>query len=89
MVVVNSDPHVMIPTNRKKERTLQHLVSTAVGGVKKAAKAIYASITAAISGLILVTMNGAGFESVTTNQWLVIALSVVVAGGGVYGLTNK
>ncbi len=56
--------------------------------VGKSAKAIYAGLVAGISGLILVTID-AGFSGVSTNQWLVIGLSVVVAGGGVYGLTNK
>ena len=65
------------------------LVTRTVTGMQKMAKAIYAAVTAGISGLILVTINGEGFVAVTTNQWLVIALSVVVAGGGVYGLTNK
>ena len=64
------------------------VVATAVTGVRKSIKAVYAGLVAAISGLILVTMDG-GFSSVTTNQYLVIGLSVVVAAGGVYGLTNK
>ena len=65
------------------------VIATAASGVQKAAKAIYAAVVAAISGTILVTLNGVGFSDVSTNQWLVIALSVVVAGGGVYGLSNK
>lgn len=64
------------------------VIATTLTGVQKAAKAIYAAAVAFISGLILVTMDGS-FEAVTTNQWLVIGLSVVVAGGGVYGLSNK
>ena len=65
------------------------VIATAVNGMQKTAKAIYAAVVAAISGTILVTLNGVGFGDVTTNQWLVIGLSVVVAGGGVYGLSNK
>ena len=65
------------------------VIAKAVSGVQKAAKAIYAAIVAAISGTILVTLNDVQFGDVSQNQWLVIALSVVVAGGGVYGLSNK
>lgn len=65
------------------------VVAAAVSGVQKAAKAIYAAVVAAISGTILVTLNDVGFSDVSANQWLVIGLSVVVAGGGVYGLSNK
>ena len=65
------------------------IVTTVVTAVPKFYKAIYAAVVAAISGTILVTINGVGFSDVTTNQWLVIFLSVVFAFGGVYGLTNK
>ena len=65
------------------------VIATAVNGMQKAAKAIYAAVVAAISGTILVTLNDVTFGEVTQNQWLVIGLSVVVAGGGVYGLSNK
>ena len=65
------------------------VLKSTLTGVQKAAKAIYAAVVAAISGTILVTLDGVGFSEVSTNSWLVIALSVVVAGGGVSGLSNK
>lgn len=58
-------------------------------GVAKSAKAVFAAVTAAMQGLILVTLDGDGLGQVSTNEWLVIGLAVVVAGGGVWGLTNR
>ena len=57
-------------------------------GVKKVWKALFAGLTQLLAGLILVTVGGGGLEGITTNQWLVIALSVLGAGGTVYGLTS-
>jgi hypothetical protein len=64
------------------------ILNTALTGAQKATKAIYAALMAGISGLILVTIDNP-IDGITQNQWLVIALSVIVAGGGVYGLSNK
>jgi len=58
-------------------------------GVRKSWKALFAGITQLLAGLILVTVGDAGLGSITTNQWLVITLSVLGAGGAVYGLTSK
>ncbi len=58
-------------------------------GVKKVWKALFAGLTQLLAGLILVTVGDAGLGAITTNQWLVIALSVLGAGGAVYGLTSK
>ncbi len=60
-----------------------------LSNVQKVSKAVYAAVASLISGLILVTVEGGGLAAVTTNQWLVIALATLAAGGGVYGLTNK
>ena len=65
------------------------IISKAVTGAQKAAKAIYAAVAQIIAGLILVTIDGTSIGAVTTNEWLVIAGVTLAAGGGVYGLTNK
>jgi len=57
-------------------------------GAKKVWKALFAGITQLLAGLILVTTGEGGLTAITTNQWLVIALSVLGAGGAVYGLTS-
>jgi hypothetical protein len=72
-----------------KEVETVAILGTVINKVQKATKAIYAALTTAISGLILVTIDGVPIGDVSTNQWLVIALAVLVAGGGVYGLSNK
>ena len=64
------------------------ILNTALTSAQKATKAIYAALVAGISGLILVTIDNP-IDVVTQNQWLVIGLSVMLAGGGVYGLSNK
>lgn len=65
------------------------ILSTALTGVQKAAKAIYAAVAQLLAGLALVTVGGLGVGDITTNQWIVIAIAVLAAGGGVYGLSNK
>ncbi len=65
------------------------VIATAVSGVQKAAKAVYAAIAQLIAGLVLVTIDGGSLGDVSTNEWFVIAGAVLAAGGGVYGLTNK
>ncbi len=65
------------------------VIATAVSGIQKAAKAVYAAVAQLIAGLVLVTINGGGLAEVSTNEWFVIAGAVLAAGGGVYGLTNK
>lgn len=55
----------------------------------KAAKAIFATITTFLTGLITVVVDDANIGDVTQGQWLAIILATLVAGGGVYGLPNK
>jgi len=52
------------------------------------AKAIYAAVVAGLSGLSAVLVGGASFADVTASQWVSIALAALVAGGGVYGISN-
>ena len=60
-----------------------------ISEMRKATKAIYAGVSQLIASLILVTVDGTGFGSITTNQWLVIVLAVFGVAGGVYGFSNK
>lgn len=73
----------------KVKETIDTMAAATATGVKKVWKALFAGITQLLAGLILVTVGDAGLGSITTNQWLVIALSVLGAGGAVYGLTSK
>jgi hypothetical protein len=54
----------------------------------QAAKAVYAAIVAAVSGLVTVLVGSVGFSDLTAGQWLTIALAALIAGGGVYGIRN-
>ena len=74
---------------RRRKLNGMAIISAAVKEVRKVWKAIFAATTAALQGLILVTIDGDGLQAVSTNEWLVVGLSVVIAGGGVWGLTNK
>ena len=56
--------------------------------VKYVAKAIYAFLVAGIGSLVTVMVNDAGFGDITDGQWLTAALVALIAGGGVFGLTN-
>jgi hypothetical protein len=55
--------------------------------IGQAAKAIYAAVVAGSrrSGLLV---NDTSLADVTAGQWVFVALSVLDAGGGVYGLRN-
>ena len=57
--------------------------------IATAAKAVFAAVVAALSGLVTVLVGDTGFTGITAGQWTTIALATVVAFGGVYGLTNK
>ncbi len=70
------------------KETIATAATAVTTGVKKVWKALFAGVTQLLAGLILVTVGGSGLEGITTNQWLVIALSVLGAGGAVYGLTS-
>lgn len=52
------------------------------------AKAIYAGVVAGLSSLITAMVDG-GFDDVTAGQYLTAVLAMLVAGGGVYGITNR
>lgn len=69
-------------------KTIDTVAAATATGVKKVWKALFAGVTQALAGLILVTVGDAGLNAITTNQWLVITLSVLGAGGAVYGLTS-
>ncbi len=60
-----------------------------VNEVRKAWKAVYAGVVSFLGGVIAITAGDVSFSEINTNQWLVIALAVVVAVGGVWKITNK
>ena len=53
------------------------------------AKAVYAALVAFLSGLVTVLVGDAGLDDLTAGQWVTIALAVVIAFGGTYGIANK
>ena len=57
--------------------------------MRKVAKAIYAGVVAFLTGVLAITAGDSGLSDIITNQWIVIALAVVAAVGGVYKITNK
>jgi len=66
------------------------ILKTAVTEAQKAAKAVFAVVTVLLQGIILVTLEpGNSLTTISFNQWMVILLAVIIAGGGVYGLSNK
>ena len=52
------------------------------------AKAAYAFVVAGLGALVVPLVGDAGFGDLTAGQWVTIALSAIVAGGGVYGIRN-
>lgn len=54
----------------------------------QAAKAIYAAIVAALSGLVTVLVGDTAFADLTAGQWVTIVLAALIAFGGTYGITN-
>ena len=60
----------------------------AVTEVKKIYRALFFGLIALLQGLVLVTVGDAGLSGITTNQWLIIALSVLGVIGGVYGMSS-
>ena len=72
----------------KAKETFDTVVAAVDKGIRKVWLALFAGVTQLLSGLILVTVGGGGLGDITTNQLLVIALSVLGAGGAVYGLTS-
>ena len=53
------------------------------------AKAIYATIISVLGSLAVVLTGDQGLGDLTTAQWVTVALAALIAGGGVYGITNK
>jgi hypothetical protein len=53
------------------------------------AKAIYATVVAGLGSLAAVMVDDTGFGDVTDGQWVVVVGAALLAGGGVYGITNK
>lgn len=52
------------------------------------AKAIYATVVAALGSLATVLVGDSGFGDVTDGQWVTVVLVGLVAGGGVFGIKN-
>lgn len=57
--------------------------------IAQAAKAVYAAAIAGLGALAAVLVGDASFGAVTAGQWVTIVLAALVAGGGVYGITNR
>lgn len=53
------------------------------------AKAVYAAVVAGLAALGGLLVDDTSFADVTAGQWVFVALAVLVAGGGVYGLPNS
>ena len=53
-----------------------------------AAKAIFAAAIAFLGSVATVLVGDVGFGDVTDGQWVVAVLAGLVAGGGVFGITN-
>ena len=53
------------------------------------AKAIYATIISALGSLAVVLVGDAGLDDLTSGQWVTVVLAALIAGGGVYGISNK
>lgn len=51
-------------------------------------KAIYAALIAGLSALGGLLVNDTALGDITAGQWVFVALAVLIAGGGVYGLRN-
>jgi hypothetical protein len=56
--------------------------------VKEALKAFYAGAIAGLSVLAGLLVNDTSIGDITAGQWVAVALAVLVAFGGVYGITN-
>jgi hypothetical protein len=54
-----------------------------------ALKALYATAVAGLGSLAAVLVGDLSLGAVTAGQWVTIALAALVAGGGVYGISNR
>lgn len=57
--------------------------------VEQAAKAVYAFVVAGLGSLVVVLVGDSTFSAITDGQWVSSLLVALVAGGGVYGVSNK
>lgn len=55
----------------------------------KALKAWYAFVVAGLGSLVTVLVDDAGIGDITDGQWGTALLVGLIAGGGVYGITNS
>jgi hypothetical protein len=53
------------------------------------AKAIYAALVAGLTAVGGYLVNDTALGAVTAGQWIYVALAVLIAGGGVYGISNS
>lgn len=56
--------------------------------ISYAAKAVFAGLVAFLGGLAAILVGDASLADVTVAQWITVALSTLLAVGGVFGLTN-
>jgi hypothetical protein len=56
--------------------------------VRQAAKAIYGGLVAGLAALGGLLVNDTGLGDITAGQWVFVVLAALVAGGGVYGISN-
>jgi hypothetical protein len=52
------------------------------------AKALYATLVSALGSLAVVLVGDSGLGDLSSGQWITVALAALIAGGGVYGITN-
>lgn len=57
--------------------------------IAQAAKAFYAALVAGLAALGGLLVNDTSIVDVTAGQWVFVASAVLIAFGGVYGLTNR
>jgi hypothetical protein len=52
-------------------------------------KAIWSGAVAGLGALVTVMVGDVGFGDLTAGQWVSVASTVLIAGGGTFGLTNQ
>jgi len=57
--------------------------------VAQSLKAVYAAAVASLGSLVTVLVGDTSFGDLTDGQWVSVVLVGLIAGGGVYGITNK
>lgn len=56
--------------------------------IAQVAKAVYATLIAGLGSLATVMVGDVGFGEVTDGQWVSVVVVGLVAGGGVFGISN-